>query len=78
MILCDAGAGCAMAGEVTVLLCRLVSLLPARKGFLLPAPAVELEINVVEMGIVALLLAGTITLLVKKSELVVDCEVAEY
>ena len=52
---------CATAGEVTVLLCLLVSLLVLllRNGFLLPAPtSPELGTEDEEMGIVTLRLAG--------------------
>lgn len=68
MILFDAtGGACAIAGEGTALLCRLMSLLPLRKGLLLPAPAVEWDMDVLEIGMVALLLAVVAALLVKGS-----------
>lgn len=68
MILFDAtGGACAIAGEGTALLCRLMSLLPLRKGLLLPAPAVEWDMDVLEVGMVALLLAGVAAFLGKDS-----------
>ncbi len=59
------GGACATAGEGTALLCRLMSLLPLRKGLLLPAPPVELNTDTLEIGMVALLLAGVAALLAK-------------
>jgi hypothetical protein len=77
MVLFGTGGGCVMAGEVTALLCLLVSLLPVRKGLRLPAPAVEVERDDVETGMVTLLLAGAGTLLAKKSGFGVCWEAAE-
>ena len=53
-MLLQAKGRCASAGEVTVLLCLLVSLLLLRKGFLLPAPLGRLDIELEEMGMVTL------------------------
>jgi hypothetical protein len=77
MVLFGTGGGCVIAGEVTALLCLLVSLLPVRKGLRLPAPAVEVERDDVETGMVTLLLAGAGMLLAKKSEFGGCCEVAK-
>lgn len=58
-----------MAGEMTVLLCLLVSFSLLRNGFRLPIPDVELEVDMVGMGMVTLLRAGATVLWVRKSEL---------
>ncbi len=68
ILLFDAtGGACVTAGEETTLLWRLMSLLPLRKGLLLPAPAVGLDADILEMGMVALLLAGVAAVLAKGS-----------
>ena len=77
MILFDAANACPAPAEETVLFCLLISLLPLRKGFLVPVPAVELRFDIDEVGMVTLLLAGAMALLRGKSELDGWCEAAE-
>ena len=67
MMLFEAIGGCAIAGEVTVLLCLLVSLLLLRKGFLLLAPIAGLDMAGGEMGMVTLRLAEKTVLFGKAS-----------